>query len=315
MSQEYEKNAQMIDYSHFVTNDGLIFIARGNNQPISGVRAAAIYRPCQDGSRLFNGQRYKKEVDEFGGLWLGQIRPDYFVDDDLGPHIIVPNQDIRKWFDPFIVLDETRARLRKKWPDLISEIEGIVPREDIGFIGSYLLGFQNEKSDIDMIIRGLNNLNKIRANFKGISERLNSVSWLDQHRLETSLKKYHSIYSEANNNFSEMIGNRWPTIRTNDFMTKLRFAYKDGEEPKIPSLNKKVDEIVVEGRVIDDLGVNFMPRVFRLSSGNEEFNVQTYFWDFTYCVKKGDKIKVKASRFEGNSLFICNPSLHGIKFN
>ena len=203
---------------------------------------------------------------------------------------------------------------KTKWKELIKILEELIPKEDIGFIGSYLIGFQTEKSDIDIVIRGIDNLKKIKENFGYILKKLNATNKLDNYLTEISLKKYYNFYSKEKNDFSKMIENRWATIRTSEYMTKLRFI-PNKYEIKFPEIKNKITDFEINGKVIDDFGTNFMPRFFKITTGNKEYSVLTYFWDYTYCVKIGDKVTINGSLFEKDIIVINNRKRHGVKFN
>ena len=227
---------------------------------------------------------------------------------------MVPEEDIQEIFDPFKVLSIVEERVFKTpWKQLIESIKKVVPPRDIGVIGSHLMGFATPVSDMDILIRGKENLYQIQERFNEILGELKAEKTLDERRLRLSIEKYHQIYNSENNDFLEMIRRRWSTIRTREYMTKLRFAY---HEKEIPEKEKREDirETTLYGKVIDAEGTNFMPREFSIDSEGERYTVKTYFWDFSYCVKEGDSVRVKATLQEGNTLHLCDKRDHGIIF-
>tara|TARA_Y100000310_G_scaffold200887_1_gene200983 strand:+ start:2874 stop:3794 length:921 start_codon:yes stop_codon:yes gene_type:complete len=304
----------MKDHTHFLTKDGIIFTTRGNTHPKGYVRSIGIYYEDKKGKKLYQGRKFKKELEEFGDKWLPNIRQDYIRNDKLGKYILVPEKDIIKTFDPFSVFDRVETKIEDtKWTSLLNEIRKVVKKEDIGFIGSYLIDFPIENSDIDIIIKGKKNMTKIRDSMKDISENLNVPNDLNKERLKESLKRYHKSYNKNLNNFEEMIKRRWPTLRTDSHTIKLRFCHKLGEDKSV--LPKKfIKEIETYGEVIDDEGTNFMPRRFTLKAKKGIFTVMTYFWSFAYCVKKGDMVKIKANLFDNNILVVGDKKNHGIRF-
>lgn len=306
----------MRDCWHFITRDDLIFTVRGNFHPNGYLRSAGLYFPNKNGKGVYFGKKYSKDVDEFGDKWVEIKHPEHVINDEKGKRIQVPKKDIKRYFDPFDISQDLREFIKTtKWGRLISILEELIPRKDIGFIGSYLIGFPTKDSDIDIIIRGLENLKKIKENFDYILNRLAGVKFLDNHLRGISLKKYHKIYSKRKNDFSRMIDNRWPTIRTKDFMTKLRFVPKENEI-KFPVLKNRLKEkFSLKGVVLDDIGTNFMPRFFKVSTKKGNFDVMTYFWDFAYCVEVDDKVDIRGSYDSKNrTLLLSNPKQHGLKF-
>jgi predicted nucleotidyltransferase len=305
----------MKDYWHFMTKEGDIFTTRGNIHPEGKLLSVGVYCLDDDGERDFLNNKYKKSVDEFGNKWIGKKYPSYVEIGDLGSRVFVPIDDIKLFFNPFSVSNDMRGKMEKTmWGKLINVLERFVPKKDIGFIGSYLIGFPQENSDIDIVVRGVDNLKIIRDNFRNILNELDAYNNLDESRLGISLKKYNSIYSSKNNNFRNMIKNRWPTVRTDEYMTKIRFSI-DSKELSLPEIRgSKIKNIEVLGDVIDDLGTNFMPRFFKIKCDNEFYDVLTYFWDYTYCVKNGDKVKIRGNLFQGNNILLCDRRKHGILF-
>tara|TARA_Y100000310_G_scaffold332096_1_gene407005 strand:- start:1238 stop:2155 length:918 start_codon:yes stop_codon:yes gene_type:complete len=305
----------MKDCWHFITKDGLIFTTRGNIHPEGFIRAIGLYLPDEKGDRVYSGKKYSKIIDEYGNKWVKEKHPGYVINDDEGTKILVPIKNIDKYFDPFAVSKETREIIRKtKWGKLIIILEKLIPREDIGFIGSYLIGFPTDKSDIDIIIRGLGNLKIIKNKFNNILEELDAKPNLEDYLTKISLEKYYNLYSKEKNDFSKMIENRWATIKTKEYMTKLRFVPKNNEVD-FPIVGKKIKEIEISGKVIDDIGTNIMPRFFNILTEKDKFTVLTYFWDYTYCVKKGDEININGNLFEKNIILINDRDKDGITFN
>lgn len=304
----------MKDCWHFITKNDLIFTIRGNIHPEGFVRSVGLYFPDNNGERIYEERNYYKIVDEHGDKWVKYKCPEYIKYDEEGIKMLVPISHIKKYFDPFKISERTRFLIKKtKYYRLISILEKLIPKEDIGFIGSYLIGFPTEKSDIDIVIRGVENLEIIRNNFDIILRHLNATDKLNEDLLRISLEKYHSIYNKERNDFLGMIKNRWPTINNNLFMTKLRFVPRDNEII-FPRPHIKIQEKNVEGVVIDDIGTNFMPRFFRIKSEEGEFVIMTYFWDYTYCVKNKDIVSVSGSLFKENIILINDKENHGIKF-
>jgi len=305
----------MKDCWHFITKDGFIFTTRGSVHPKEFILSIGVYYPDPNGNREYEGVKYSKRIDEYGEEWIKQYRPEYIVQNESGRQILVPIKDVKKYFDPFKISLEEKDFVRgTKWGKLIETLEKLIPTEDIGFIGSRLIGFPSENTDIDIVIRGVDNLKKIKQNFDIILKQLSATDNIGEALTKISLEKYENLYVKEKNNFSKMIKNRWPTIKTFEYMTKLRFIPREGEII-FPPLKKKLKEIEIKGRVIEDIGTNFMPRFFKIKADTGEYSVITYFWDYTYCVKKNDKVMINGSLFEDNVISLNNRNKHGINFN
>ncbi|NCO11043.1 hypothetical protein CO038_02840 [Candidatus Pacearchaeota archaeon CG_4_9_14_0_2_um_filter_39_13] len=304
----------MRDHEHFFTVSGGIFTTRGNTHPSGFVHAAGVYRPSGNGEKEFEGKKYTKEVDDFGNKWVKEINPDYVKEEGPNSYILVPEKDIIKIFNPF----ENSVKIQEKisdtkWNAVLEELKKVVPKEDIGFIGSYLIGFPNENSDLDIVIRGKDNLIRVKSSFQQIVNNLNAKNSVDERIMQVSLDKYYKMHNEKNNDFRKMVERRWPTIRTNDFMMKIRFTCGDKEE-NFMTKKELNEDFLCSGVVTDDTGTAFMPREFKIETEEGIYRVLTYFWNYTYCVSNGDKLDVRAAKIGENLLIIKNRDKHGIKF-
>lgn len=253
--------------------------------------------------------------DIFGYRWLNKIRPDYINRDD-SHSILVPIKDIVEYFDPFNLPRETKKLIGKtKWRKFIDIIKKLkIKSEDIGYFGSYLMGLQKEDSDLDIVIRGVKNMKKLRRVLDTFSAEVSSDV---KKQIDEAIPRYRQIgYNLSKNDFFEMFVRRWAVINKDGDSLKLHFTYKNSEIPKNPLPKNLNQEIILEGKVVDDIGTCFMPRYFILENNKKRYKVLTYFWQFYHAVKIGDLVRVYGVRDKANPKIIIlrNPQLHGLQF-
>lgn len=301
----------MIDHTHFKTIDGLVFTTRGFFHPETSVRAVPVYKPSQDPIVL------NKSLDEFGDIWLKKEHPSYVQQSIFGQGIFVPNQKIAKIYDPFQRTLEILSKIDDVWSQKIIQtlLDLGIEVNDLGFIGSNLVDTGRKPHDLDLIIRGKENLNQIRQNFHKILCLLGAKNSPNEEYISKSTRRYEEKFNSVHNDFGEMIQRRWPTINIpNKFFGKLRFTYLPEEVPSVRILGKFISEKLLCGEVTDDSGTNFMPRTFSIESQNNKYEALTYFWDYSYCVKKWDRVIIKGSLYDHNFILLNKPKKHGIRF-
>ncbi len=312
--------SQLNDCTHFITKDNIIFTVRGFSHLLNAIRAIPLYVADSAGTRKskFTDKTFTRAVDEFGDNWLYKVKPAYLEKTKLGRAILVPREDIIQTFDPFNLPQETKDEISKtKFAPVLLALKEIgIKDEDIGFIGSYLVGLQNGNSDIDILIRGIQNMQKVKENMNFLRKKIGAVGFLDEKRKTATLNRYNNVYNFERNDFEPMLSRRWSTIRIGDeIMLKLLFSYKKEEFSEGLLPDELRGETYIEGRVINDDGVCFMPRHFIIENEKGMFRVLTYFWHFYYCVKKGDKVGIFGSLSkDGTCIVLHNRKLHGVKY-
>lgn len=308
-------------YTHLLTKDGLLFTAREFYPSINRVRAVPCYfsDPAGDRkSRLFKFT-FKRSVDEFGDIWVNKLKPKYISKTPNGEKaILVPVDDIIEFLDPFDLPEEIRKELEKsKFYPILQAVNKIgVGEKDIGVFGSYLSGMHNDNSDIDIVIRGINNMKLLKSKMDELRSLLQAKPQLDEVSKAATIKKYNELYNKEND-FDKMIDCRWSTIKLDDKrVLKLMFNYKQGEKPQNLVPKHLAKEGMLSGIVVDDTGVAFMPRNFIIENEKGQFTVLTYFYNYYFAVKSGNKVQIKGTLSkDGKSLLIHDRKNHWIKIN
>jgi len=305
------------DHTHIKIKNNDILTVRGFC--FDDIWAVPIYFYDKKGDRKFRNKRYLKYVDEFLEKY-SKKRPEWIYYSSYGKRLRVPKNEINALYKPFCSEWEIYKHLQKDiYRKVVDVISGIVNRKDIGFIGSSMIGFDPQKnSDLDIVIRGLDNYKKIRRSFGSILLKLGATCSISKEQYNKSIKKYQKLFNKTNNDFREMIYNRWPTIHIpGELFFKVRFTLNPNKDKVINFPSKlKTEEIITSGRVLDDVGVSFMPRYFKIKSDNNiDYNIVTLFWDYSYCVNQGDLIRVIGAVDKDRKIIVIrDPKHHGIKF-
>ena len=288
----------MDDHVHIRTAHG-IYTTRGLNTG-QNIRVCGIYR-AGTGERVFEGSSYEKEVDEFGTGWTRDDPAAVVTHDVTGPHILLGIGSIEQTWDPFVPLE-----LPGEWQRLYDVLAQFVPSQDIGIIGSRLIGIATDTSDADLIVRGTDdNRQALRHAMPAIRNELGATQKLGEHLLERSIAKYEHLYGAKNNDFASMIERRWTTVNYAAGMQKIRFSTLHAAEPP----GEEREETTLEGRVSDAYRTDEMPRTFEVDG----VRVRTYRWDYTNCVHDGDRVRVVGAIDDRGTIHIARNG-HGIAF-
>src|SRR3989344_188080 len=282
----------IMDCDYIMDSKSQFYIVRGywNDK---GVLTNKVFQPKVDGDRFNNitNKNYEKVIEN--------------------NHIPLKLYDVKKIFCPRKKLKEEYEGLNETiWHNLIKELSKIIPIDDIGIIGSYLIGF-DVKKDVDIVVYGKENCRKLRENVKKLHKNLGTTPITKQHIIY-QIKKHGRNYSEFNT-FDKLLCNKWSSFQVREgILSTVRFVYKENEIPVNPFSKKILKEIEIKGKVIDDLGSNFSPRTFIIKTDSGDYTIATYFWIYQSCVKDGMNVFVKGNLREGNIVTLDEFS-HGIK--
>lgn len=308
------------DHTHIITKNRDIFTVRGFNfdKKIFGVPIYFKTESNNLGCRIYKNTLYEKFIDEYAERYFN-LYPKLVVKTNYGIRIKIPERNILKTFDPFSNFSKIYNNINKKiYKKIIDGLKIFISPKDIGFIGSRLIGFSTKDSDLDIVIRGMDNYQAIKSNFKKYLSCIGAQSAITQQQYDKSIKKYEYLFNKKYNDFGCMILNRWPTVYIpHKVFYKLRFTYNPQKDDffRAPQINN-LKEGQLAGKVIEDIGVAFMPRRFKiLNSVGKIYTIITYFWDFSYCVSTGDQVNIKGSiDYNKNIIVIKDRRNHGIKF-
>jgi predicted nucleotidyltransferase len=148
------------------TRDNLFFAVNSYNHPKSHYISFLRYIPSDDGDRTLNGVRYKKVGSEEAYEYLRKNHPEYLFEWNISNKKMmgVPKGDVIKVYNPIEGLSKIRENKNKSslyekitlLSDIFHNYAGI-SYDNMGVSGSSLIGLENETSDIDFIIFGIDN--------------------------------------------------------------------------------------------------------------------------------------------------------------
>src|SRR3989344_6519896 len=306
------------DHTHIKINNGDIFTVRGFDND-KEIFAVPVYFVSLDGERVLGSLHYRNAIDEFADEYTRKS-PNMVIDTVYGRRVKIRQGQINKIFDPFSDFPRIYSTIKNDdYRKVINALSRFVCLEDIGFIGSSLVNFSTKDSDLDVVVRGLENYRKLKNNFSLILKEIDASCSISRKQFNKSVEKYNELFNKEHNDFSCMIFNRWSTVHIPDkLFCKIRFTY----DPKKDDLfyapkNIETAEADLCGKVISDEGVNFMPRHFKVKTDDgEEYLVITYFWDYSFCVSLGDRVVINGSLDKKNKIMIIGDrKSHGIKFS
>ena len=308
------------DHTHIKMKNGDICTTRGFCDE-KRVFVVPLYFKNPKGDKILNNARYEKFVDEFLERYK-HIKPGSIFETSYGKRMVINTDDIEETYDPFGKTEAIFISLNEAiYKRVIESLSKFVPLDDIGFIGSSLVGFdERDESDLDLIIRGLDNYKIVRENFNNVLSNIGAECGISQKQYDKSIVKYSSLFNSEFNDFGEMIKNRWSTIYIpEELFCKIRFTYNPIKEnpffaPEI-KIEKSTEEI--KGTVVKDSGTSFMPRHFDIKTESGEiYRVITYYWDYSCCVANLDQVKVFGYIDRKNNVIsISDTRKHGVKFD
>lgn len=146
------------------TRDDLFFAANSYHHPKTHYIAFLRYVPCDDGDRILDGVRYKKVNSKKAYDYLKKHHPDYLFEWNISNKKMmgVLKEDVIEIYNPIRGLEKIRNNKNKSalyekiclLSDIFHDYAGI-SYNNMGVTGSSLIGLENETSDIDFIVFGL----------------------------------------------------------------------------------------------------------------------------------------------------------------
>lgn len=146
------------------SKDNLFFAANSYHHPKTHYIAFLRYVPCDDGDRILDGVRYKKVNSKEAYDYLKKHHPDYLFEWNISNKKMmgVLKEDVIEIYNPIRGLEKIRNNKNKSalyekiclLSDIFHDYAGI-SYNNMGVSGSSLIGLENETSDIDFIVFGL----------------------------------------------------------------------------------------------------------------------------------------------------------------
>lgn len=188
-----------------------------------------------------------------------------------------------------------------------------IDRENIGYFGSYRLGFENVK-DIDFILYGVSTHFIMKNNittFKDITKMYN----ITQEHVLYQATTHGKFYSLPREQLMKSLTNKWSScMMKQGVCSTIRFVDPiDETGPLLRSvfaIRKEKDNI--QGIVRNAWQSSFFPRRFVLETLEKSYDVIIPLWLYHQCVKDGDFINITGI-IQDNQI-IVRDYIHGIEF-
>ncbi len=312
---------QITDLDYFLTKDGIVYITRGYYHLPEDIFACPVFWPDKNGDRLHPQRgRYRKDITEFNEK-IFSIHPQYRHDSFPRNFPLIPRSEIIEIFHPrdkmLQFLEQEKGTI---WHDLALYLKSniSIPLEDIGIFGSYLVDLHKDVGnrqikDIDFAIYGIDNLIAAKNGMEKLLEHFGFTHISDEH-IRYHAEKFGKQFSPSVNTFEKTLANKWSSIQiAPGLLNTLRFVYKENEIPPNPVVCGVKTAVKITGNVIDDIGSNFMPRVFIVQSDTIKYTVVTYCWSFQLCVKNGDRVEIAGNLHDDGKTVSLDAPIHGIK--
>ncbi|MBM3233725.1 hypothetical protein FJZ19_01385 [Candidatus Pacearchaeota archaeon] len=271
-----------------------IYIVRGYKNK-NKILANLVFEPSSKGRyNILFKKNYQKVIDN-------NIMPCFLKRKNI-KFIFKPNKEFSKIYNKI---------KESKWEEIADFIMRLgVKKDDIGIFGSALLGFDIEK-DVDFVVYGIKNYNKIKNNIKKLKNKL-VIGNINKNHISYQIKKHGSKFSKKNS-FSLMLRNKWASMQINKkILSTIRFVYDKNEVPEDIQI-KKGKKIIISGKTFGCWRTNFSPRIFKIITSKREYRVLTYFWIYQSCVRDGQKVRIKGELNKKNNTIYLSKFQHWIK--
>ncbi|MEM4700343.1 MAG: hypothetical protein QXT74_05275 [Candidatus Nezhaarchaeales archaeon] len=259
------------------TVEGLIFTVKGHVHPPNAIVAFLRYLPSPSGGRARGGRRYARIYDfEEQYRVLREGYPQYvFFDEVLDEEVQgVPLESVAKVYSPkrrVVEMASSRDELTPierdalDFAELLSREAG-VPLESIGVSGSILVGLFTDSSDIDLVVYGRRNCERVHEALRGLREggRLEGLSVEDAVRLHAArgagapLEKY--VEQERRKVYQGRFRGREFFVRFVKELSEVGERYGDRRY-------KSLGGAEVVARVVDASEAMFTPCTYRVREG------------------------------------------------
>jgi len=218
----------------------------------------------------------------------------------------------QKIFRPRIFFKKNYSKLPKKWKNIPRALMSIgISSKNIGIFGSYLIGFDIVK-DIDFVVYGKKNCLKVAENIEKI-RNLASAKNISKEHIEYQMKKY-SQFSSNRSTFKKILNHNWAGLQMQkNVLSTIRFVYYPNEIPEDIEVKNGKSKIF-RGKVIEDFGTNFVPRIGYILSNEKKIRVLTYNWMFNSFLRTGENVVIKGGYNQKNkTLYISDNRRHWVK--
>lgn len=282
------------DLDHVVMQDGRIYRVLGNLQSQSVFLGYNVYSPDENGDRIRQGRRFKKNFIEDEDL-----PTDVFDTYDLLPvHRVIEHHEPVQ-----AAMSMSRTFKSSIWYSLYTKLGELFGPAAVGIFGSSMFGFHltpsgTVRKDVDFVIEGIENIEILRHRLPELREAL-GFSPVSTERQERQYARYQRIFRNENNTIRPIIARRWAGLQlSEDVVTTLRVRDSAVSMPvELVSHPKGHNgDVARSGKVTHADGSNLFPRRFTLvTPEGHQTEVYIFWWKFSTPVREGDQVTLCGS--------------------
>lgn len=281
-------NIKLYDLDHVLLLDERIFRVLGNLYNEEKFWGYNVYSPNKEGDRIFNGKKYIKNF----------IEDEKLPDDVLDTYNVIYKKNILRHFDPIRSTQENCESFKNSiWFSLYKKLKEIFGKDSVGIFGSSMFNLHltkegNVGKDVDFVIQGLENIDKLKKYLPSIREELGFTE-VSKKRQYRQYQRYLRVFHNKNNTIKEIIKRRWTGLQlSEDVVSTIRFRDKKILTPfeLIDSNNIVEKNFCVSGKVTNANLSNLFPRMFTIEARSNSYPVYLFWWKFSTPVREDDNI-------------------------
>ena len=279
---------QLSDLDHVVLSNGKIYRVLGNMNSNEYFWGYNVYSPDDGGDRVYSGRTYRKNYIEDEQLPL----------DVLETYTVIPRGEVILHLDPVQSAQENSSSFRQTlWFELYEKLKELFGIHSVGIFGSSMFHLHltpegRVRKDVDFMIEGLQNVEKLRYFLPDIRQQL-GFHEIDEARQLLQYQRYQQVFQNQHNTIQEIIKRRWTGLQlTENIVSTIRFREKSTILPftLIHDTDVIQSNVVISGRVRNANMSNLFPRMFLLESETVVQPVYVLWWKFSTPVREHDHL-------------------------
>lgn len=281
---------QLADLDHVLLTNGKIYRVLGNIRSNTYFYGYNVYSPHADGDRTYLGKRYRKNY----------IEDDRLPPDVLETYEVLPLSDVVLHFSPVQSAQERCSSFQNTiWFDLYENLKALFGVDSVGIFGSSMFNLHltpegQIRKDIDFVIEGLQNVEKLRLSLPGIRQQLGFHEISEARQIQQYLR-YQRVFQNNRNTLKEIIKRRWTGLQLSEHVAStLRFREKSMVLPLELVHNTTVIQrnVVISGSIRNADMSNLFPRMFQLRSATGVYPVYILWWKFSTPAREHDQVSL-----------------------
>jgi predicted nucleotidyltransferase len=281
---------QFYDLDHVLLSNGEIYRVLGNFRNKEIFLGYNVYSPNAKGNRIY---RCKKYVKNF-------IEDEQLPQDVLETYEVLNLRDVVLHLDPVQSARENSSSFQNTfWFELYETLKDLFGEDAVGIFGSSMFNLHltadgQVRKDVDFVIDGLENVDKLRHNLPEIRQRL-GFHEISEARQLRQYERYQKVFQNNHNTIQEIIKRRWTGLQLSEnIVSTIRFREKSITLPieLVHDTTVVQRNVVVSGRVIDADKSNLFPRMFTLETEKDQYPVYLWWWKFSTPAHEYDHMTI-----------------------